>query len=52
MPCQSSADGPNEAPSDSATVPTMTIAATRLRVMNSMIKKIRLNAAVAAIIRS
>ena len=52
MSCQSSTDRPNEAPSDSATVPTMTIAAIKLRVMNSMIKKIRLSAANAAIMRS
>ena len=45
-------DRPNEAPSDSATVPTMTRAATRLRVMNIMMSRIRLSAAIPAISRS
>ena len=35
---------PEEAPIDSATVPTMTSAATRLRVMNIMTRRIRLSA--------
>ena len=52
MSCQTSTDRPNEAPNDSATVPTMTSAATRLRVMINMMSKIRLSAAIAAIIRS
>jgi hypothetical protein len=33
--CQTNTDSPNEAPNDNATVPTMTSAATRLRVMNN-----------------
>ena len=50
--CQTNTDRPNEAPNDNATVPTMTSAATRLRVMNIMISKIRLSDAMAAMIRS
>ena len=46
MSCQISTDSPNEAPSDSATVPTMTSAATRLRVMNIITSRIRLSAAI------
>ena len=52
MYCHTSTDRPNEAPNDSATVPTMTSAATMLRVMNIMISRIRLSAAMAAMIRS
>ena len=52
MYCHTSTDNPNDAPSDSATVPTMTSAATRLRVMKTMISRMRLSAASAAIIRS
>ena len=52
MSCHSSTDSPNEAPSESATVPTMTSAATRLRVTNTMISRMRLSAEIAAIIRS
>ena len=50
--CHTRTDMPNEAPSDSATVPTMTSAATRLRVMNIIISRIRLSAAIPAMIRS
>ena len=52
MYCHTRTDSPNDAPSDSATVPTMTSAATRLRVMNTMMSRMRLSAASAAIIRS
>ena len=52
MCCQISTDSPNEAPSDITTVPTMTAAATTLRVMISMMMKIRPSAAIPAIIRS
>ncbi|CPT21209.1 Uncharacterised protein [Mycobacteroides abscessus subsp. abscessus] len=45
-------DRPNEAPNESATVPTMTSEATKLRVINSMIRKIKHNAEMPAIIRS
>ncbi|PQM44776.1 hypothetical protein C1Y40_05069 [Mycobacterium talmoniae] len=50
--CHTSTDSPNEAPSDSATVPTITAAATRLRVMMSMMMKIRHSDATPAISRS
>ena len=52
MYCHSSTESPNEAPNDTATVPTITIAATRLRVMIIMINKIRLSEAIATISRS
>ena len=52
MYCQTSTDSPNDAPSDSATVPTITNAATTLRVMNIMMSRIRLSAAIATMIRS
>ncbi len=52
MYCQTRTDSPNEAPNESATVPTITSAATRPRVMSIMINKIRLSAASPAIIRS
>ena len=52
MCCQSSTDSPNEAPSDNTTVPTITAAATTLRVMISMMMKIRHSAATPAISRS
>ena len=52
MSCQISTESPKDAPIDSATVPTMTNAAITLRVMNIMISKIRLIAAIAAIKRS
>ena len=45
MYCHTSTDRPNEAPSETATVPTMTIAAIRLRVMSIMISRIRLSEA-------
>nr|CRL53519.1 hypothetical protein CPGR_00798 [Mycolicibacterium fortuitum subsp. fortuitum DSM 46621 = ATCC 6841 = JCM 6387] len=50
--CQISTDRPNEAPSDSTTVPTMTAAATTLRVRISMMMKIRQSDAIPAINRS
>ena len=50
--CQINTDSPNEAPSDSTTVPTITSAATTLRVTNIMISRIRLTAAITTIIRS
>jgi len=50
--CHTSTDSPNDAPSDSATVPTITMAATRLRVMIIMISKIRLSEAMVTISRS
>ena len=50
--CQISTDSPNEAPSDSTTVPTITSAATTLRVTNIMISRIRLAAAMTTMIRS
>jgi hypothetical protein len=40
MYCQSSTDKPNDAANESVTVPTITSAATRLRVMISMMMKI------------
>ena len=50
--CQIRTDNPNEAPSDNTTVPTMTNAATTLRVTNIMISRIRLAAAMTTMIRS
>ncbi|CFE90798.1 Uncharacterised protein [Mycobacterium tuberculosis] len=50
--CHTSTDRPKEAPNDSATVPTITSAATRLRVMIIMMSKIKLSAAIPAIRRS
>ncbi len=50
--CQTSTEMPKEEPSDTATVPTMTTAAIRLRVMPSMTMKIRATDAAIAIIRS
>ncbi|CKT29027.1 Uncharacterised protein [Mycobacterium tuberculosis] len=52
MCCQISTDSPNEAPSDNTTVPTMTAAATTLRVVISMMMKIRQSAEIPAIIKS
>ncbi|SHV41916.1 Uncharacterised protein [Mycobacteroides abscessus subsp. abscessus] len=52
MFCQIRTDRPNAAPNERATVPTITSAATKLRVMINMIPKIRHSAAVAAINRS
>src|ERR1700743_1746516 len=52
MYCHTSTDSPSEAPRDSATVPTMTSAAIRLRVMIIMISRMRLSAANATISRS
>jgi hypothetical protein len=52
MYCQTSTDSPKEAPSERATVPTITSAATSLRVMSIMISKVRLSAASPTIIRS
>ena len=50
--CQISTDRPNEAPSDSTTVPTITAAATTARVMISMMMKISASAAMPAMSRS
>ncbi|AUS49499.1 Uncharacterised protein [Mycobacterium tuberculosis] len=50
--CQSSTDSPKEAPSESATVPTMTAAAIKARVMISMMIKMRQRDEIAAIRRS
>ncbi len=50
--CQNRTDSPKDAPSDSTTVPTMTPAATRLRVMSSMMMKISVSAATPAVSRS
>src|SRR5258707_801745 len=50
--CQSSTESPNDAPSESATVPTITRAATKLRVMTSMMIKMRQSEAIPAIKRS
>ena len=52
MCCQSSTDSPKEEASETVTVPTMTAAATRLRVRPSMTMKIRHIDAVTAISRS
>ncbi len=52
MYCQISTDRPNDVPSDSSTVPTITAAATTLRVMISMMMKIRHSDAIPAISRS
>ncbi|SHV57891.1 Uncharacterised protein [Mycobacteroides abscessus subsp. abscessus] len=52
MCSHSSTDRPNDAPSDIAMVPTIVNAATMLRVMTSMITKIRHSDAMTAIIRS
>ena len=50
--CQTSTDSPKDAPSESNTVPTITKAAIKLRVMISMMMKIRQTAATPAIKRS
>ncbi len=50
--CHTNTDRPIDAPNDNATVPTMTSAATMLRVMNIMISRIRLSDAMPAMIRS
>ena len=47
-----STESPNDAPSESSTVPTMTADATTLRVMISMMMKIRHSEAIPAISRS
>ena len=52
MCCQSSTDSPNDAPSDSSTVPTITADATTARVITSMMMKISVTAAIPAISRS
>nr|CRL53777.1 hypothetical protein CPGR_01057 [Mycolicibacterium fortuitum subsp. fortuitum DSM 46621 = ATCC 6841 = JCM 6387] len=52
MSCHSSTDKPQAVPRDAATVPTITKAATTLRVMINMIEKIRIIDAMIAIIRS
>ena len=52
MCCQISTDSPKDVPSDSATVPTMTAAATTLLVRISMMMKIRHSEASPAINRS
>ena len=52
MCCQISTDSPNDAPSESSTVPTITAEATTLRVMINMMAKISASAAIPAIIRS
>ena len=50
--CQISTDSPNDVPSESSTVPTITAAATTLRVMINMITKIRPSAEIPAISKS
>jgi len=52
MYCQISTERPNDVPSDSSTVPTITAAATTARVSNSMMMKIRHSEAIPAISRS
>ncbi len=52
MYCHTTTDIPNDAASDSATVPTITSAATRLRVRNIMMSRMRPSEANAAISRS
>ncbi|SKT26159.1 Uncharacterised protein [Mycobacteroides abscessus subsp. abscessus] len=52
MYCQMMTDRPNDAPRESNTVPTITSEATKLRVISSMIRKIRHSAEMPAIIRS
>ena len=52
MCCQNSTDSPKEAPSESATVPTMTAAATSARVRISMMMKMRHSEEIPAITRS
>ena len=47
--CQTSTESPNAPAYEKATVPGMTKAAIRLRVMNNMIKKISTKAATATI---
>ncbi|SKX45591.1 Uncharacterised protein [Mycobacteroides abscessus subsp. massiliense] len=50
--CQTNTDRPNAPEYENATVPTMTSAATTLLVISSITRKIRANAAIAAIRRS
>ena len=50
--CQISTEKPKDAPNESATVPTITRAAIKLRVMISMMMKIRQSAEIPAIRRS
>ena len=50
--CHNRTDSPNDAASDSTTVPTITSAATAARVMISMMTKIRQSAETAAMTRS
>jgi len=50
--CQTSTESPKDAPNETATVPTMTRAAIRLRVMISMMMKIRHSDPIPAIHRS
>ncbi|SHW51215.1 Uncharacterised protein [Mycobacteroides abscessus subsp. abscessus] len=52
MYCHSSTDKPKDAPSESATVPTITRAAMKLRVVMSMMMNTRQIAAIPAINRS
>ncbi|CFE40571.1 Uncharacterised protein [Mycobacterium tuberculosis] len=52
MSCQTNTESPKEAPMESTTVPTITTAATTLRVMIIMMIKIKLIAATPAISRS
>ena len=50
--CQINTDSPNDAPSESNTVPTITADATTLRVMISMMMNIRQSEAIPAISKS
>ncbi|CDO08305.1 hypothetical protein BN977_03124 [Mycolicibacterium cosmeticum] len=50
--CHSNTEIPNDAPSDTTTVPTITAAATTARVMISMMMKIRHSEAMPAMMRS
>jgi hypothetical protein len=50
--CHSRTDSPNDAASESKTVPTITKAAMAARVMISMMMKIRQSAETAAMMRS
>ena len=50
--CHTSTERPNAPANEKATVPGITKAAIRLRVMNNMIRKISTNAAIATMRRS
>ena len=52
MYCHISTDSPNDVPSESSTVPTMTAAAITARVINNMMMKIKQSEAIPAISRS